>query len=46
LFIFLYNYDTDTGNEMNIKKILGANIKKYRSIAGITQEELSEKLDI
>ncbi|MFW9881894.1 MAG: helix-turn-helix domain-containing protein, partial [Candidatus Thorarchaeota archaeon] len=31
---------------MNIKKILGSNIAKYRKTREFTQEELSEKLDI
>lgn len=31
---------------MNLKKILGSNIKKYRKIADMTQEELAEKVGI
>jgi transcriptional regulator with XRE-family HTH domain len=31
---------------MNVKKILGSNIKKYRKEAGMTQEELAEKAGI
>ena len=31
---------------MNVKKILGDNIKKYRKKAGFTQDEFAEKLDI
>ena len=31
---------------MDIKKVLGKNIRKYRKIAGLTQDELAEKLDI
>ena len=31
---------------MNVKKILDSNITKYRKRKSLTQEELSEKLDI
>ncbi len=31
---------------MNIKQILGNNIKRYRKKAEMTQDELAEKLDI
>lgn len=31
---------------MSLKTILGKNIKRYRQLKGLSQEELSEKLDI
>ena len=31
---------------MNIKEIFGENLKRYRKMSGMTQEELSERLDI
>ncbi|GHV73293.1 hypothetical protein AGMMS49940_05950 [Spirochaetia bacterium] len=31
---------------LNLRKLLSANIKKYRAILGITQEKLAEKADI
>ncbi len=31
---------------MDIKKVLGQNVAKYRKLEGITQEELSERLEI
>ena len=31
---------------MDLKNILGKNIKQYRKLKGLSQEELSEKLDI
>ncbi len=32
--------------KINIKKIVGKNIKKYRELRGLTQEELIEKIDM
>src|SRR5271157_3927945 len=31
---------------MNIKRILGENIKKYRKMVGLTQDQLAEKLEV
>lgn len=31
---------------MNAKKVLGENIKNYRKMRNLTQEELAEKIDI
>ncbi len=31
---------------MDVRKILGENIKKYRKKSGLTQEQLAEKLEI
>lgn len=31
---------------MNVKKIFGTNLKRYRKRCNLTQEELSEKIDI
>ncbi len=31
---------------MNVKKIFGENLKRYRKESGLTQEKLSEMLDI
>lgn len=39
-------YLLKSGERMNVKKILGDNIKKYRKKAGFTQDEFAEKLDI
>lgn len=33
-------------NTMNLRKVLSANIKKYRSIEGISQEKLAERTDL
>lgn len=34
------------GNKYNIPELLGKNIQKFRKERGLTQEQLSEKLDI
>ena len=30
----------------NIKEIFGKNVKKYRKLAGFTQEEMTEKINV